>query len=284
MSKRPDPFDSTWVRLSLLVRAERVAAGSNPADERSGLFDELSAWALDNAERQTRHVPSHADRHEVRSRALVAVWESTQRIDWDRPTAWPSLLKRRLRGALLDAARYDDPLSRRDRAELRRLRAVLTEWEANHGRSADLVERRSLLDGQRADGSRVYERLETYDRPLDLESLPGEVGVFADDRSNPEVIVTADIERASVKRWLTEVVPEPLALQLTTWALGERVGAQLPNRLATRVRPYVGALAESALDDPSGPSDDRSPQPGLVGPTHLSSARKATKVSHNATR
>ncbi len=281
MSRGPDPFDTNWVRQSLLARAARVAAGGDACAERNALFDELSDWALAHAERQTRSLPSHADRHEVRSRALVAVWESTQRIDWNRPTAWPSLLKRRLRGAYLDAARSDDPLSRRDRAQLRRLRAVLSEWETAHGRTANLIERRALLDDQRKDGSRYFERLKRYDRPLDLDSVPREFGVFADDRSNPETIVTADLQRSSVKQWLDEIVPESLARQLTIWALRERAGAQLPQRLATRVEPYVGALAAATLDDAVLPGAEPPDQrPGRRGPATHRTPRQAGTDAH----
>jgi hypothetical protein len=244
MAPRVDPFDPTWVRVSLTARADRVLAGGDADAERSALFEELVPWATQLVERTVRRLPPHADRNEVHSRVLLAVWEATSRIDWDRVTAWPSLLKQRIRGARMDAARSDDVLSRRDRAAYRRVQRDLATAEQTTGRSLTSAERRRIVAAQLPNDPSLFDVLHGLDQMCALGSEAEDLEVLVVDDCDPEGSVLERARLDALHRWLTDGVPVSLAKQLTAWARRDRAGDTLPKRLARRVEPYRSALVE----------------------------------------
>ncbi len=141
MPTNVDPFNHQWVTGDLAAMAARVEAGEPAATLRQQLFETLWPWATQMADREVRRLPARADGDETRSQLLGAVWQATQRIDWSNYGGWPSLLRRRLLGARMDAARTDDPLSRRHRQAFTRCLTAIAAEEQARGRRLAATER-----------------------------------------------------------------------------------------------------------------------------------------------
>lgn len=239
-----DPFRREWVETSLERRAERVAGGASATAERTALFEELWPWAVGLSERMARRLPSHADADELRSRVLLAVWESTTRIDWDRPTAWPSLLKRRIQGARADAARGDDVMSRRQRQAYAAAASAVAAAEQRLGRPLTSEEIDATVSPHFPGRPDLFASLAEVVRAREsVHRGDGPAAEAADERWEPERLVLDAARQDAVRCWLEARVPPAVARQVLDWARRERAREDLPRRLRSRVRPYVGELA-----------------------------------------
>ena len=167
-------------------------------------------WARHHAAGAARHLPPWADRDELTSQVLGAVWHCCQRFDPDRAGEWGALLWTRVRGARLDAARTDDPLSRRQR------QLVTAE-------DAPAAERRR--------------------DPVRVAAEPAE-RIIASAADPASEVIAAEVAKA-VGRWLRDDLPEDLAARLTSWWHRTGAIAPPPPNLALAIDGYIFRLASA---------------------------------------
>lgn len=233
----PDPFDRAWVAGSLGALAAAVDAGTPLAAVQDELFELLWPWARRHADRVARRLPPGADADETRSALLLAFWESTRRFDPGRWGAWPSLLRQRLRGARVDAARRDDALTRRHRAAVVRADWSIAQLEQERGRALTAAEQhRVLLDALGgADRSRPRGWFGSSVDPLTTDAVATEPATGPDPGA-----VVADIEVATaIRRWIEHDLPRDLSDRLRRWWDDADRCDPLPARLVDDLAPYL---------------------------------------------
>ncbi|MGH9066049.1 MAG: hypothetical protein ACRD0J_00770 [Acidimicrobiales bacterium] len=241
-----DPLDPVWAKRALGSLSQRAQAGEDADELRDELFEALWPWTLREAERAVVRLPSWADRNVTRSEIILAVWQATRRIGWERTETWPVLLRRRLRGAVVDAARNDDTVSRRLRQGHHQLARAVAQKEQEGRRHLCVREQDELAA-----------TLWPSARPQWLKLLrsPGESPLAMEEafqaERGPEDEVLDGEQRRAVRAWLTALPPE-LALEVLTWAERPRAAKALPRRLLRRLEPHLDSLRRVVGDD-AGP-------------------------------
>jgi len=99
-----------------------------------------------------RHLPAQVDRDDLISLGSIAVIQARGRFDRARGVTFQAFAKLRIRGAMLDALRDSDPISRAERAHCRAtgdppsvtLVALDDELPATASDAVDLLERKEL--------------------------------------------------------------------------------------------------------------------------------------------
>ncbi len=232
-----DPFDPHWAAAELGALAARAAAGEDPDRLRAQLLHDLWPWAIRVANRAAARLPASADRNTTRSEVLLAVWQATQRINWDQATTWPAMLRQRIRGAQVDAARADDTLSRRLRQAQLQLSREVASLEQAQGRHLSTREQSELAVS-------MWPR----SRPEWMAYvLREEVGSFDSDWSDtrrslsPEEHCLEAERRESVRAWVHRL-PPTLATDVVAWLGQPKPRATLPARLRARLTPYLDDL------------------------------------------
>jgi len=109
---------------------------------------------------------------ELVSAGSVALLQEIDGFDIDRGLAFSTFAMRRIRGAILDELRARDPLSRADRANVRRLDAAIAHLEQRIGRAPTAAEVAQHLGVDRATLHRWQARTATAG-PVSLEGEPG---------------------------------------------------------------------------------------------------------------
>jgi hypothetical protein len=217
-----DPFDTAAVHEELARLAARTEAGEPLSAVRDELLRRLWPWALAHARRVAARTPPRADRAEVHSQVLVAVWQACERFEPDRWATWPALLRTRVAGARADAARRDDLLTRGDRQALR-------EAETDTGDRATAA---------RLARNAEWSTLEDWDGP--------------DDRWEPQRVLTEAEQRSVVTSWVHNDLPTPLARRVQSWSRRATPGASMPAGLVEGLLPYLSRLVCYVEDRPGG--------------------------------
>lgn len=202
-----DPSDAAAIATALTELRARLARGESRSSVQTELLERLWTWVESVVERTVRRLPAHADSGEVRSQIAGAVWHCCGRFDVDDAERWVAGLRTRVRGAVIDAARRDDPLSRRDRRAVSEQRATAAVTAAGRG------------------------ALELRDAHV-LEDLSVDI-----DRR----LVDDDI-RASVRDWICNDLPPDLGQQLLAWWRRTNGRSPLPPTLAMRLEPFLFRL------------------------------------------
>jgi RNA polymerase sigma factor for flagellar operon FliA len=108
---------------------------------------------------------------ELVSAGSLGLMQAMQGFDIDRGLAFSTFAMRRVRGAILDELRARDPLSRADRAHVRRLDSAVAELEQKGGRAPTPSEVASHLGVDHETLHRWRERT-AHAGPISLESEP----------------------------------------------------------------------------------------------------------------
>lgn len=108
---------------------------------------------------------------ELVSAGSLGLMQAMQGFDIDRGLAFSTFAMRRIRGAILDELRARDPLSRADRAHVRRLDRAVAELEQRGGRAPTPAEVAEHLGVDDATLHRWRERT-AHAGPVSLESEP----------------------------------------------------------------------------------------------------------------
>lgn len=244
-----DPFDRRWVSAALGALVQRAESGERLSELREELFVSLWPWALRYADRVARRLPSGADADETRSRILAAMWEATQRFEPSLAGGWPSLLKQRLVGARIDAARHDDRLSRRDRAALSAANEAIAVAEQHHGRHLRSTERDAIIRrclatrGATPFASRVGDLSRAaHQSPAHCDGQTGSVPEMGDSRQDPERLAMDGEVREALSHWLADDLPVELSRRVVAWWQSEATRDVVPDSLARQLRPYLHRL------------------------------------------
>ena len=244
MPTNVDPFNHQWVTGDLAAMAARVEAGEPAATLRQQLFETLWPWATQMADREVRRLPARADGDETRSQLLGAVWQATQRIDWSNYRGWPSLLRRRLLGARMDAARTDDPLSRRHRQAFTRCLTAIAAEEQARGRRLAATERDAVAATIFPSSASRPGLLAELAELASSHEAAGDASVeAADDRWDPERVVLDAELRQAVQSWLSSL-PGDVAAPLVAWC-HQGSNRSLPRSVAQLAAPFYPALVEA---------------------------------------
>jgi hypothetical protein len=238
-----DPFAPGWAAEVLDPFAERAAAGADHSALCDELFELLWPWANRLADRVVARLPRSADRHVTRSEVLVAVWQATRRISWEHPETWPAMLRQRVRGAQVDAARADDTLSRRLRRAHGELAGAIARREQQEGRHLTKAEATDLAAALWPRARHHWVELVLADGHYPV----GSSGCESLPELSPEDRLLDAERQDAVRQWMAQL-PEELSAAVEAWLRLERPRAALPARLRARLHPHLGQLAAFASD------------------------------------
>jgi hypothetical protein len=198
-----DPFDEegwagalTWLRIG-------IDGGLDPDALRVEIAASLWPWAHRFADRAARRLPCQIDPADIHSKVATALWACCTRLDPEPAPAWRGWLTVRLRGAVLDAARSSDRLSRRDR--------------------------RSVIDGTASDR---LEQVGAHAKPIEAAAR------LSDPGDDPCAVALDRMVAAAVHDWIRDDLPPSLADRLSAWWQSTGATTSLPASLAKEVEPY----------------------------------------------
>jgi len=236
------PYTPEWVARVVVPLAERAAAGEDPARLADELYHELHPWVLKLVARKSRHLPPTADRSELRSRIMEAALLACRTLDWNRVETFSQLLRVRVEGAAIEAARHDDWLSRRHRKLLVSYRKEVEKAEQKAGRLLTPAEERALAVRLAPESKRVawVDELTRQCAPTAWNELYE--NTITDLGGSPEERLVREDRRRIVGEWLASL-PEDLRSDALAWAeesLDHHRGA--PRPLQRRLRSYVPDL------------------------------------------
>lgn len=109
---------------------------------------------------------------ELFSAGSLGLLQAMEGFDHDRGLAFSTFAMRRIRGAILDELRSRDPLSRADRAHLRRLDAAVAELEQRLGRAPHSSEVAGFLGVDHETVARIRQRTAVVGS-VPIEGEPG---------------------------------------------------------------------------------------------------------------
>jgi hypothetical protein len=206
-----DPFDEDRWAGALAWLETGIAGGLDPGALRSDIAANMWPWARRFADRAARRLPRQVDPADVHSRAANALWACCARLEPEPAPAWRGWLTVRLRGAVLDAARSSDRLSRRDR--------------------------RSVVGGT------ASARLEQVGAAVvPIEAAAG----LSDPGDDPSAIVLEQMLVTAVHDWIRDDLPPSLADRLLAWWQSTGATTSLPAALAKELEPYRFRLLPTA--------------------------------------
>jgi hypothetical protein len=246
MPAHQSPRHPDFVTVVLQPLAERRARGESENSLSVDLYTHLHPWAMAFANSLYNGLPAHADRNEVLSQVLQLTWDACRRIDWDRYPAWPAFLESKVRRALIEAARADDWVSRRERVRRRTFQSEVARREQVAQRALTETERSRLASEVAPSTGRVDWTKTLLDgrHPSSVADVPdGAAETTLEDEVEEHEMQA--IRARCLSRWLTMLARENagLARDLTRWShSGNGADRQLPSRLASRLQPYTPAL------------------------------------------
>lgn len=95
--------------------------------------------------RLKRSLPTWIEAEELHSMGVIGLIKAAERFDADRADVFPDYALLRIRGAILDKLRRDDPMSHRARMRIKLLNKKIAEFEQTNCRAPTDPELRQLL-------------------------------------------------------------------------------------------------------------------------------------------
>jgi RNA polymerase sigma factor for flagellar operon FliA len=161
---------------------------------------------------------------ELVSAGSLGLLQSMEGFDIERGLAFSTFAMRRIRGAILDELRSRDPLSRSDRAQVRRLESAMTELEQRLGRTPDTVEVAAHLGMDDLAVARLRQRTAAAGQ-VSIDGEPGTSGLadtLGDDAGERLHAALFATERADALRAALYQLPVRERLILTRSFFEER--------------------------------------------------------------
>lgn len=162
---------------------------------------------------------------ELVSAGSLGLLQSMEGFDIERGLAFSTFAMRRIRGAILDELRSRDPLSRSDRAQVRRLDSAMTELEQRLGRSPDTTEVAAHLGVDDLTVARLRQRTAAAAGQVSIDGEPGTKGLadcLGDDAGERLHAALFADERADALRAALDQLPVRERLILTRSYFEER--------------------------------------------------------------
>lgn len=132
---------------------------------------------------------------ELFSAGSLGLLQAMEGFDLDRGLAFSTFAMRRIRGAILDELRSRDPLSRADRANLRRFDAAVAQLEQQLGRAPSTHEVAGHLGVDHETVARLRQRTAVVGS-VSLEAEPGERGLADRIGDDGEAAMYAELDGA----------------------------------------------------------------------------------------
>ncbi len=162
---------------------------------------------------------------ELVSAGSLGLLQSMEGFDTSRGLAFSTFAMRRIRGAILDELRSRDPLSRSDRAQVRRMDSAMTELEQRLGRAPDTGEVASHLGVDGDTLARLRQRTAAAAGQVSIDGEPGGQGLaerLGDDAGERLHDALFAGERAEAVRAALDRLPERERLVLSRAFFDER--------------------------------------------------------------
>lgn len=238
------PYMPEFHEQVLLPLKERYLVGAPIAKLSDQLYFSIHAWLTRFVAAKSRNLPASADLGELESRVHEAALLACRSLDWNRTETFSPLLRLRVEGATIEAARHDDWLSRRHRKMLNLFRAEVDEREQKIGRELDDIEKREIAKKLSPDGARI-----NWESDLQKQFAPqgwNEAfdNTITDNAFSPEEECVNSEYVAIVRNWL-DSLPEGLGDIAYDWAMSHVNGHRgAPRPIIRKLKKHIPALLE----------------------------------------
>ncbi len=235
------PEFQTEVLDPLVARAKVGAPSDRLAND---LYSALHPWLTRFIARKSRNLPATADLGEIESRVHEAALLACRSLDWNRTETFGPLLRMRVEGAVIEAARHDDWLSRRHRKMLNVFRAEVDDEEQKLRRNLDDEEKREIARKLAPEGARI-----NWESDLQRQFAPtGWSEAFdnqmRDPNGSPEDACMEGEYVAIIREWL-DSLPNGVGDDAYEWAMSHVDGHRgAPRPIMRKLKRYVPDLME----------------------------------------
>ena len=223
---------------------ERAKVGAPQDRLANDLYAALHPWLTRFVARKSRNLPATADLGELESRIHESALLACRSLDWNRTETFAPLLRMRIEGAAVEAARHDDWLSRRHRKMLNVFRAEVDEQEQKLGRNLDDAEKREIARKLSPDGARI-----NWESDLQRQFAPtGWTDAFDNqmfDPSGSPEDACMDSEYVTIIREWLDSLPDGVGDAAYEWAMSHVDGHRgAPRPIMRKLKRYVPDLLE----------------------------------------
>jgi|GEM_PF-3057123 len=243
-TKLLSPYLPEFHTLVLEPLIERSKVGAPQDRLANELYTAIHPWLTRFVARKSRHLPATADLGELESRIHEAALLACRSLDWNRTETFAALLRMRIEGAAIEAARHDDWLSRRHRKLLNEFRSEVADKEQNFGRVLNDEEKREIAKRLSPDGARI-----NWESDLQRQFAPtGWTEAFdnqlSDKLGSPEEVCMKSEYQNIIHEWL-QSLPEGVGEAAYEWAIDHVDGNRgAPRPIMRKLKRYIPALME----------------------------------------
>lgn len=223
---------------------ERAKVGAPQDRLANDLYTALHPWLTRFVARKSRNLPATADLGELESRVHESALLACRSLDWNRADTFAPLLRMRVEGAVVEAARHDDWLSRRHRKMLNVFRAEVDDQEQRMGRGLDDHEKRDIARNLSPEGARI-----NWESDLQRQFAPtgwNETfdNVMFDPSGSPEDACMNSEYVTIIRNWL-DSLPDGVGDAAYEWAMDHVDGHRgAPRPIMRKLKRYIPALME----------------------------------------
>ncbi len=238
------PYLPEFQELVLQPLKARADVGAPTDRLANDLYIELHPWLTRFIARKSRNLPATADIGEIESRVHEAALLACRSLDWNRIETFGPLLRMRVEGAVVEAARHDDWLSRRHRKLLNSFKAEIDDREQKLGRALDEKEKREIARELSPEGARF-----NWESDLQRQFAPTgwtEVhdNIVKDPHASPEGACMDKEYTEIIHQWL-DSLPDGVGEAAYEWAMTHVDGNRgAPRPIMRKLKRYVPQLLE----------------------------------------
>lgn len=238
------PYLPEFKELVLEPLKARAQVGAPQERLANEIYSQLYPWLTRFIARKSRNLPATADLGELESRVHEAALLACRSLDWNRIETFGPLLRIRVEGAVVEAARYDDWLSRRHRKILNAYRAEIDDQEQKLGRNLDDKEKREIARELSPQGARF-----NWESDLQRQFAPTSWtdafdNQLYDPNSSPESACMNKEYQEIVRNWL-DSLPEGVGQAAYEWASAHVDGRRgAPRPIMRKLKRYIPQLME----------------------------------------
>lgn len=238
------PFDPEFQTQVLVPLAARSKVGAPNDRLENDLYASLHPWLTRFVARKSRNLPATADLGELESRVHEAALLACRSLDWNRIETFAPLLRMRVEGAAIEAARHDDWLSRRHRKMLNVFRAEIDSQEQQLGRNLDDKEKREIARKLSPEGARI-----NWESDLQRQFAPTAWNdafdnVLCDPKGSPEDACLSSEYITIIRDWL-DSLPNGLGEDAYEWAMSHVDGNRgAPRPIMRKLKKHIPDLLD----------------------------------------
>ena len=243
-TKLLSPYLPEFYALVLEPLIERSKVGAPQDRLADELYTSIHPWLTRFIARKSRYLPATADLGELESRVHESALLACRSLDWNRTETFTALLRMRIEGAAIEAARHDDWLSRRHRKLLNAFRQEVADTEQNCGRVLIDEEKRAIAKKLSPDGARI-----NWESDLQRQFAPTAWtdafdNQLSDKLGSPEDVCIKSEYEDIVHEWL-DSLPGDVGQVAYEWAIDHVDGNRgAPRPIMRKLKRYIPELLE----------------------------------------